>query len=249
MHNRFLIFLIIILCPIISKAQGIPASSRDSTEKDFNFVPVPYINYSRSLGFAGGLIPMAMYKINKSDTISPASITGLMGMYTSNDTWFGMFFHRMYLKEDNWRITTAGGLASVNFQFYLDLPIAGGGFVDYNTQADFFFIEAQRRVHGKLYLGLNYTYTYFNTVFGEDNVIDPEPVTLHGLGVKGSWDRRDDVYYPKSGSMIEVDWKSYPGFLDNEFESNKIEMSFNYFFPARENNDVIAARLKTGLGV
>lgn len=82
-------------------------------------MPIPYINYSRSVGFAFGLIPLAMYKVNKEDTISPASISGLGSIYTTNETWFGIFFQRFYLDEDNWRLTTAGGLGAINFQFNL----------------------------------------------------------------------------------------------------------------------------------
>ena len=89
--------------PLFSQAVPSGGSSNDLGEKNFRFVPLPYINYSRSVGFAFGLIPMAMYKVNPEDTISPASISGIGGIYTTNETWFGMFFQRFYLDEDNWR--------------------------------------------------------------------------------------------------------------------------------------------------
>lgn len=236
---------------ISAYSQAIPSGGggegSDLGEKNFSFVPVPYINYSRSLGFAIGAIPMAMYKVNPEDTISPASITGVLGMYTTNETWFAMFFQRFYLQQDNWRLTAAGGLGSVNFQFYLDLP--GAGYVDYNTQADFLFLEAQRRLVGKLYLGVHYTYTKFDTSLDLDTTVNLGVRNLHGLGIKLSFDRRDDVYYPRSGAISELDWTSYPKFIDNTFESNKIEIDRNQYFPVRENTDVIAARVYAGLGI
>ena len=134
---------------------------------------------------------MAMYKLNPKDTVSPASISGLLGMYTTNDTWFAMFFQRFYLQEDNWRLTAAGGLGSINFQFFLDLPM--GGYVDYNTQADFLFLEGQRRIIGKLYLGAHYTYTTFNTTFGSDTTANLGETKLHGMGLKLSYDKRYEV--------------------------------------------------------
>ena len=235
----------IMLLGALTKAQNVPGGT-DLGDKNFDFIPLPYINYSRSLGFTLGAIPMAMYKLNPTDSISPASVSGILGMYTTNDSWFAMYFTKLYLKEDNWRVTTAGGLGSINFQFYLEAPI--GGFIDYNTQADFFFLEVQRRAVGKLYLGLNYLFMQFDTSFGSDSVNLPS-TTLHGIGLSGSFDKRDNVYYPRGGTLSELEWTVFPGFLGNDFESNKIELSFNKYYSLRDSQDVIAARLYTGLGI
>ncbi|MCG8311328.1 MAG: BamA/TamA family outer membrane protein [Cytophagales bacterium] len=244
--------IIYLTFPAETNAQALPSGgggdgSSGLGDKNFNFVPVPYLNYSRSIGFAFGALPMAMYNLNPNDTISPASISGLLGMYTTNDTWFAMFFQRFYLKEDNWRLTAAGGLGSVNFQFYLDIP--GAGYIDYNTQADFFFAEIQRRIIGKLYAGIHYTNIAFDTSFGSDTTLSQGATQLQGLGIKLSFDKRDDVYYPRGGSITEADWTSYPGFLDNEFKSDKIEIDHNQYFSTREDKDVIAARLYGGFGI
>ena len=104
MLNRRLIIILITFLSLKAFSQGIPSGgdgSGDLGNKKFNFVPVPYINYSRSLGFALGALPMAMYKLNAQDTISPAPITGLLGIYATNGTWFSMFFQRFYFSEDD----------------------------------------------------------------------------------------------------------------------------------------------------
>jgi hypothetical protein len=244
-----MILVILISSGQYSFSQGIPGSGGEDPlgDKNFDFVPLPYINYSRSLGFSGGLIPMAMYRVNPNDTISPPSISGIMGMYTTNDTWFAMYFTRLFLDKDHWRVTTAGGLGSVNFQFYLDARVSG--FIGYNTQADFFFIEVQRKVKGKLYAGLNYLYTQFDTSFGEDSIVNLEEVRLHGIGLVSTMDKRDNVYYAMDGFLAELKLTSYPGSLGNDFESNKIELSFNKYLNIREQQDVIATRLYTGIGM
>jgi outer membrane protein assembly factor BamA len=64
-----------------------------------------------------------------------------------------------------------------------------------------------------------------------------------------SLDQRDDPYYPKSGSLNEINWTSFPGFLGNEFESNKIEIALNKYIPIRKQQDVIAVRLYSGIGI
>ena len=171
---------------------------------------------------------MAMYKLNPRDTVSPSSITGLLGMYTSNKTWFAMGFTRFYFNQDNWRVTAAGGLGSVNFQFFIEPPI--NNYVKYNTQADFLYLEVQRRLAGKLYGGIHYTYTYFDTRFEFNPDTSTNIKSLHAIGIKLSMDQRDDVYYPKGGFLSEVDWSSYPKAFGNEFVSNKIEATHTHFF-------------------
>jgi hypothetical protein len=234
----------------LSQAQGISmggssgSSSSDSTEH-FKFMPLPYINYDRSLEFQIGFLPMAMYTLNKKDTVSPQSVSGLIGIWTTNKSWFGIGFSKFFLKEDTWRLSAAGGLVSVNFQTYVDIP--GGGFVDYNTAADFVFVQAQRRLVGKLFLGVHYNYFAFNSRF--EGLDEPKVAYQNGVGVILSRDSRDDVYYPRSGGESEIDWTSFPAFLNETGTVNKAELSHNHFISVREKNDIIALRGYVGFGL
>lgn len=100
--NTILWLLILISQPLFSQ---IPSSGGGSarSEKNFSFMPVPYVNYDRTLGFSGGLLPLAMYNLNKKDTISPSSLSGGFGMYTSNKSWFIMQFNKLHFYEDKYR--------------------------------------------------------------------------------------------------------------------------------------------------
>jgi len=213
-------------------------------EGSFKFLPIPYINYNRSIGFQIGAIPMAQFNLTQKDTLSPSSMAGLFGMYSENKTYFLMGFSKFYLDEDNWRFTLAGGTGSVNFQFYLE-PI--DLWIPYNTKLDMFFIEAQRRVYKKVYIGLSYIYLKFDTsVEVSDDIFAQQ---LNGLGVKVSMDERSNVYYPINGCFSNLQYFTYPEFMGNEFVSNKIQISHNHFFPSRKEKDVIAARAYVGLGI
>ena len=160
--TRFLVVLVLLFClssPTLGQGFGAGGSSR--IEGKTKFLPIPYLNYDRSLGFSIGALPMLMFNPVDKDTISPSSIVGGLGVYTTNDTWFAMGFGKFYFFEDRWRFTSAGGLGSVNFQFYLDNPI--NGWIPYNTQVDFFLIQAERKIYKKLYGGLSYVYIKFDT--------------------------------------------------------------------------------------
>ena len=78
-------------------------------------------------------------------------------MYSTNKTWFAMGFTKIFMDEDNWRFTAAGGLGSINFQFYLDNPIKI--WVPYNTRADFVFAEVARRIYDKIYITSSLLYS------------------------------------------------------------------------------------------
>lgn len=247
MKLKLYLSTILFLFVFAAHSQGLPGgggnnSKLDST-KNFSFMAVPYLNYSRSIGASIGAVPMALYKLNKYDTISPASMTGLVGMYTTNNTWFAMFFQKFYIKEDTWRVTAAGGLGSVNFQFYLD-PI--GGFVGYNTGVDFLYLDVQRKVVNDLYAGVHYTLIGARSKL--DSIGFETDTKLNGIGIISALDKRDDVYYPRGGSLSDFKWSSFPSYIGNETVSNKIELDHNQYI-AMSDNDVLAFRAKGGFGI
>lgn len=220
----------------------------ERSEKNFSFVPVPYLNYDRSLGLSIGALPMCMYNLSKKDTISPSSISGLFGMYTTNDSWFTMAFNKFYLQEDNWRLTAVAGMGNINFQFLYDNPFKPLT-IKYNTLAGFTLLEAQRKIYDQLYFGVNYSYVKFDTEFDINLPIENrQTVKLHGLGLVLSYDKRDDVYYPRTGTITNINFKSNPKFM-NDVESNKLELDFTKFFSMKNKKDVIAARAYVGLGL
>ena len=221
------------------------AGTGERIEGKFKFVPLPYLNYDRVIGVSIGAIPMAMFNLSEKDTISPSSVAGLGGIYSENGTWFGMAFGRLYLKEDTWRITAAGGLGQRNFQFYVDNPIET--FFPYTTQGDFAYLDVQRKIISDLYGGVNFIYISFES---SSELFDPTfSSILRGLGLSLNLDKRSSVYYPRSGLLAEIDFSTYPEFMGNEQVSNQITLTYNHYFPKRGNIDVIGARFFGGFGI
>jgi outer membrane protein assembly factor BamA len=245
------ILIVFSIVSFFSFAQGIPSGGGGSDEmdeeKNFQFVPIPYINYDRSLEFQFGALPMAMYKVNQKDTISPASISGIFGMYTTNKSWFALGFQQLYLNEDRWRITLAAGGGSINFQTYAGAPF--NKFIKYNTGVNFFYIEGQRKVFEDFYLGLAYTYSEFGSQLDVEGAENTPTQYLNGIGPVVSYDKRDDVYYPHHGMYTNANWNTYPEFFGNKTVLNRIEVDYNNYFSSREEKDVIAARFYGGFGL
>ena len=130
------------LAGIVLLAAG-TASARPGTGSDsridgsHKILPLPYLNYNRSIGFQYGAIPMVLFNPVRSDTLSPSSVVGGFLMGSENKTWFAMGFTMLYFDQDNWRFLAAGGTGSVNFQFFLDSPV--NSWIPYNTEADIFY--------------------------------------------------------------------------------------------------------------
>jgi hypothetical protein len=224
--------------------QGLGGGS-SRIEGKYKFMPIPYLNYDRSMGFTMGAVPLLMFNPSEKDTISPSSLIGSVGIWSTNKTWFLMGFGMFFLDEDNWRITTAGGIGVMNFQFYLDIPV--GGWIPYQSEVNFFMFKVERRIYESLYGGLSYTYA--DVITSTEMVPVADSLTLHGIGLNLSLDRRSNPHYPRSGLITSVKYNSFPEFMGNESISQKVEVDFNQYNPIRQQKDVLAFRLYAGLGL
>jgi outer membrane protein assembly factor BamA len=226
-------------------AQGIGSGGSKRIEGKSKFMPIPYVNYDRSLGFSMGAVPLLMFNPSQKDTISPSSLIGGVGFWTTNRSWFAMGFGMFYLNEDRWRITTAGGIGNVNFQFYLDSPISI--WIPYKSEADFFMLKVERQIYKKFYGGLSYLYA--NVISSLDGLPLSDTLIINGIGLSLSLDRRNNPYYPGSGYYTTVKYNLNPEFMGNEALSQKLEFDFNHYVSLRQKRDVLAARFHAGLGL
>ncbi|WP_281234108.1 BamA/TamA family outer membrane protein [Flavobacterium gelatinilyticum] len=213
---------------------------------DFNVMP--YLNYNRTLDFMFGAIPMMMYKVDKTDTISPKSLSGISGVYTTNKSYFIASFNKWYFKEDRWRAQFFAATGNQNAQYYVD-DIDVPDFYDYDTKKTMVHFTVLRRIIKSLYGGLGYGYAHYDTKY-EDN-IEPSSIThTNALQLFAMYDTRDAVYYPTKGDKIKLRWLTYPKWFDNMTDANKIFSEYNTYIPFRTGTDVLAARFsgKFGLG-
>lgn len=101
---KILISILILLFSNLTIAQGTGESNNGRIENDFKFLPIPYINYNRSIGFQLGAVPMAQFNPVSKDTLSPSSIAGLFGMQSE---------YRWNLKDSKFGFVGFLGIATV----------------------------------------------------------------------------------------------------------------------------------------
>ncbi|WP_223033995.1 BamA/TamA family outer membrane protein [Hanstruepera marina] len=244
------ILLGLLFISTISIAQNKTQDSLKQTqvkEKNLDLTVMPFISYNRNLKFMFGGIPMAMYKLNKQDTISPKSLSGVAGVYTTNKSYFVGVFNKFYFHEDRWRGTLLLALGDLNSQFFAG-EFNNADFYNYATNATIFSMGIQRRLVTNFYGGLTYTYASYNTVF-ENNIVDESTTITNGLELNILFDTRDNVYYSTTGNMINAKWITYAEWFGNEVNANKITANFNKYFAMRDQKDVLAARFSGTFGL
>ncbi|MFV0607083.1 MAG: BamA/TamA family outer membrane protein [Niabella sp.] len=226
----------------------IVAAQQDTLKyRKAEFKVAPYFSYSNTIGFGFGLIPMLSFYPSKKDSISPKSYVGISGFYTTNKSRALVGFANLFLDEDKWRLSVAGGISVYNFQTYFEPAEGEGLFVDYGTNSNFIAAIVKRRVARSIFLGLGYIYqksvTDFNNLRPEDNT------TLNTLQYQIIQDKRDFVNYPRKGSMTQITFRNIPKWLGNEEPSNVIVANYNRYIGVKEMRDVVALRFHVKAGL
>ncbi|WP_448697570.1 BamA/TamA family outer membrane protein [Mucilaginibacter sp. AW1-3] len=249
MKQAPLIFLFAFSClPAFCQTRTDSTTIQKPKEKNVELRVMPYLGYNRNMQFMFGAIPMMMYKLNKKDTVSHESLSGLMGIYTTNNSYFVAVFNRWYVAEDRWRLKLFALTGNYNSQFFVS-DVDQPDFYDYGTKTTIISVGAQHKIIKGFYGGVAYTYAYYNTVY-QNNIATSSVTHTNGLALELLRDTRNAVYYPTTGDEFKLSWTTYPGWAGNTVVANRIALELNKYFPVRDNKDVIAARVfgKFGLG-
>lgn len=239
--------LLLAFLSIKMTARETATDTAQAEAKTTQFTVMPFLSYNRNLKFMFGVIPMAMYKLNKKDMVSPRSLSGVALVYTTNDSYFISVFNRFFLAEDKWRITFYGVTGDNNSQFFMGDQEAAD-FYDYGTETTIVGVGFQRRVIDNVYLGLTYSYSNYYTEY-EDNIQEPTTTITNGLEFTSLYDTRDEIYYPKTGIQARLRWLTFQEWFGNDVQANKIKAVYNQYFSSRDSKDVFAARLAGTFGL
>jgi len=219
-----LLLMVVLIMPSGLHGQaGMGGGASNRIDGKTKFMPIPYLNYDRSMGLTLGAVPMLMFNPSKKDTLSPSSLLGGVGTYSTNKTWFMMGFG----------------------MFFLDGLV--GSWIPYRSDATFFMFKVERRIYKQLYGGMSYVFA--DVVSSSEEFPISDSVTNHGIGLSLSLDRCDNPHYPRKGHLSTIKYNTFPEFFGNETVTQKIDISSNHNFSARRNKDVVAAQAYAGLGL
>jgi outer membrane protein assembly factor BamA len=232
--------------------QAIPAERPAKAEAKSDLLVVPIPMSSPSLG-TGLTLGAAMF-YNPNGSKEPWTTGGAL-MVTSNGSRAVGLGHKMFLREDKFKLTAFAGYADVNLRFYGVGPLAGelNKSVDINERGFVGFLDPQVRVAPSLYLGMRLLMLDLTTSLRREQpdppVVDPPPPReldsrLVQMGPVAVYDSRDSSLYPRNGVYAQASWlMGVPG-VGSDFGNDRVTLYANVYRPLGERT-VFAARAST----
>jgi outer membrane protein assembly factor BamA len=215
--------------------------------KEPELAAVPLISYNKSFGGIFGAFGSLYFPLSSADTISPASFAGGGGMITTNKTWFGFGFAKLFYSEDRFRTAVAAGTGTMNFQYYNE-ETGAGMFIGYSTVTNFFVVEQLVRVLDHIYTGLDFISYSVKTTF-EQGASDSLKRRYIALGIPLSYDSRDNVLNPSNGWFANARFNRYDSAFGSAAEYTKLDLDgANFSGPDTAHVFASKVSLSTGLG-
>ncbi|MDJ0837274.1 MAG: BamA/TamA family outer membrane protein [Acidobacteriota bacterium] len=199
-------------------------------------VPIPFSNPLIGNGLA--VMSAYLYKLNNTDQVSPASMTGLGAFYADSDSFGGGVGQKLYLREDRYRVTFGAGGAELYYDYFgigngagdrgLSVPLVQQGLggmaeIMFRLPADFFI-----GIRGKtaaLEVGFD-----TEEIFPDLQIPIPElDSSVVAFSFRLQRDSRDDVYYPTGGSNLDLTGEFNDESWGSDFNYGRYELFFDYY--------------------
>ncbi|MBS1542703.1 MAG: BamA/TamA family outer membrane protein [Bacteroidetes bacterium] len=209
---------------------------------------VPFISYNRSYGGILGGFASLYFPINRKDTVSPASNTGVAGIYATNGSWFVVGYAMIYFHQDRYRTVGAFGTGDQKFQFFSENYPPTGAFIHYSTMLDFGYGEQLVRTVGRLYTGIDFIYYRVKTEY-DTGTGDNAARQYVALGIPLTFDTRNNVMNPESGWYANARFNRFDAAFGSSTEYTKLDLDASRYI-SRKGGVVWAYKvsLSTALG-
>jgi hypothetical protein len=236
-------------------ASSKPANSKRQTNKpqqrkrgQFVIAPIP----TTSPAVGAGLVVVAGYifKLKAEDAVSPPSVIGIVGAFTSNGSRGGGLGGRLYFDQNRYQTTFAFGKGRVNYDFFGvgRLPNRPAISVPIRQEGQFFFGEFLRNVGKQIFIGPRYQHRNLKANIDGAQVaggfVVPE-IDFHSttvaLGFHLQRDLRDTSFFPTKGSLLDLTGDFFDQSLGSRRQYQTYKLSFNQYRSLGEKS-VVAYR-------
>jgi len=219
-----------------SAARRRPVEGEGGKAREIVVAPFPISNPALGSGIV--VVGGYLFPISKGDTVSPTSMLGGGGLYTSNGSWLWGGGAKLYFKRDRFRVTAAYGRAQLQYDLYgignsagnlgLSVPIDQGGKA--------LLLESLIRAKGKLFLGPRYQWRSLDARLKGENLppafkINPVELasTTSAVGFHVQSDLRDNQFYPTSGTLADVVGDFFQGSFGSDFSYQSYTFALNKY--------------------
>ena len=221
------------------------AQDPDLTDGDILVAPIPFIDPT----IGAGLVLGAAY-LTKLDPISPASTLGGGVMFSDNGSFAAGIGFNGYFSEDRYRATIVAAKARIRY----DLALDDGRNVPLQQDVLGLNVQFLARVAERVFIGPQVLVSGLDTSFRKTEEPDTIPedeleATNIALGVIAQRDTRDSPFYPRAGSLADLQFRLFHPDLGSTAEYQVLPLSYNHYLSLGQR-DVLALRasLRTTFG-
>jgi hypothetical protein len=185
----------------------------------FAIAPGPVFGVSQKLGFA--VVPMLVYSLKKSDTLSPPSSSAVMIYFDFYGSWVAGVKQSLYWNQNKWRAFVSFGLGELQMKYYgigRDTVIINDNDTNYvwAQQKELeVSVTCFRKIFKGLYGGLECSYTVAN-LQGTDSLSKAElnqsglplgKITQTEIIPTLVWDNRDNIFWSAKGYYASLNYQ------------------------------------------
>ena len=222
----------------------LPFSVLAESENEKNYALAPIVVSNPNIGTGVGATGMYFFDIGQRSEGMPRSSIQAFGAYTNTDSYFGGALSNLHLKKD--RIRGRIGLFNAKINNEYRDPL--GGEANFATNVLATYAEARHRVWNDYFLGaqlLVTDVTYDPDTSADKDYLDrvgAEDATSVGIGPVLSYDTRDNIHYPSSGTFVEIKGFYKPESWGNQTTYAVGDAAANHFIELADRH-VIAMRV------
>jgi outer membrane protein assembly factor BamA len=217
---------------------------------EFLGAPVPFGDPTFGVGLA--LVGGYIFKLDPEDEVSSPSLVGAGAMASSNGSWGGGVAGDFSIDEDRWRVKASLIYADVNYRIYgvgQDQGKEGDSFrIDQSVLALQF--DVLRYLGQGIYLGPVVQAFSVDTLLNEGDPLgdrsfpipaDPDRTRQISLGLQMLFDTRDDKFYPRAGSYLDLQARVFSEYFGGDDEFRVYSAAYNRYL-ALGPSTVLASR-------
>ncbi len=225
------IFILLLLAPM-AQAEDKPEDPPAKGSKSSPWLVAPLLSSDPKISTAAGAL--AGY-VHQFDEESPPSLFGVVGTYSTTDSWYVGAFAKAHFGEDRHRLTTAIVTGEIRNDYS---DFLGSGLDVQTTDAvSMYALRYAYLVYGRWYLGpqfisTNYTISGDNLLSGQ--VLEHIGLTgfrSNGLGLYTQYDTRDNQYSPSTGQTFEAFNVAYREAFGGEVSFDAFTADYQYYIP------------------
>jgi hypothetical protein len=224
--------------------------SEPALKPEFIAAPIPF--YNPGLGAGLGLAAGYIFPVDPNDRISPPSMVGAGGFYSSSGSAAFAGGAKLFLDEDRYRLTLGAAHATINTDFYGVGNSAGqnGKSIALTQEFTGGVFEVLRQTIPHLYVGGHYVGGNLKTSIRRNNLQEfpglpvvqrDAGLTIAAAGLRVLYDDTDSQFFPTKGWVADFQANFFANAVGSDREFQVYSIALEHYL-SLGSSDVLAFR-------